>query len=631
MPEAEQGMNVARIAGFRAGLPYTVAAVASFSQGGNMTMTQTSHPSLKGASFLLEDHPAEVTITPEDFTEEQRMIAHTTQAFMEKEVFPHSEEIEHQNFELVVELLRRAGQLGLLSVEIPETYGGMGLSKVSALIVSEKIGMHSSFSVTFGGHSGIGTAPIVMFGTPEQKQKYLPRLASAELISAYALTEPEAGSDALAGKTRADLSPDGASYILNGSKMWITNAGFADIFVTFAKVGGEKFSAFIVPRTTPGLIIGNEEKKMGIKGSSTRALTFENALVPAQNLLGEIGKGHKIAFNVLNLGRLKLAASCLGGGKLALREAAQYARQRHQFGRPISEFGLIQQKLAEMALRLWIGESMVYRTAGLIDHALAGLAADDQVARMKAVEEYAIECAINKVMVSEFLHYVVDEALQIFGGNGYSQEYPVERYYRDARINRIFEGTNEINRLLITEMLMRRARAGHLPLGEAMEKLAREIESPVLPRPDETSPLAEEKRLLAQAKKAVLLVAGAVLERYSANLAEEQELVGALSDMIMEVFAVESGLLRADKLIVRQGVEAAHLPIASIRTYTTEALVKIETLAESVLAACDEGSQLSRRLTAVRRLLRFVPADTVAARRRIAAAVVEAGRYPLGE
>lgn len=594
-------------------------------------MTLTPQPSLKGASFLIEDHPAEVTVTPEDFTEEQRMIGRTTEEFMEKEVLPHSEEIEHQNFELTITLLRRAGQLGLLSVEIPETYGGMGLDKVSAMIVSEKIGMHSSFSVTFGGHSGIGTAPIVMFGTPEQKQKYLPKLATAEMISAYALTEPEAGSDALAGKTRADLSPDRRHYVLNGSKMWITNAGFADIFVTFAKIGGEKFSAFIVPRTTPGLIIGNEEKKMGIKGSSTRALTFDNALVPAENLLGEIGKGHKIAFNVLNLGRLKLAAGCLGVGKLALRDAAQYARQRHQFGRPISDFGLIKHKLAEMAIRLWIAESMVYRTAGLIDHALAGIASDDQLQRMKAVEEYAIECAINKVMASEFLHYIVDEAVQIFGGNGYSQEYPVERYYRDARINRIFEGTNEINRLLITEMLARRAQSGHLPLGDAVKRVATQGESVAPPSVSDDDPVAAEKMVLAQAKKALLLVAGVALERYATGLAEEQEIVGALSDMIMEIFAIESGLMRVGKLIARRGHDAASLQIAGIRTYAAEALMKVEALAEIALTACSEGSELSRHLTSLRRLLRYVPPDTVAARRRIAHAVVEAGRYPLGE
>ncbi len=585
----------------------------------------------QGGSFLIHETSWESVFTPEDFTEEHQMIARTAEEFMRREVLPHAEEIEHQNLELMVDLLRRAARLGLLSVEIPERYGGLGLDKVSAMLISEKLAANSSFAVSYGGHTGIGTAPIVLFGTVEQKQKYLPKLASGEWLSAYALTEPEAGSDALSIKTRADLAPDGQHYLLNGSKMWITNAGFADIFITFAKVGGEHFSCFIVHRDTPGLIIGQEEKKMGIKGSSTRPLTFENARVPRENLLGEIGKGHKIAFNVLNLGRLKLGAGCVGGCKIGIEAALQYAKQRRQFGRPICEFGLIKHKLAEMTIRTWVAESAVYRTAGLIDAALAELDEDDQAARMQAVEEYAIECAIAKIVGSEFADYVADEALQIFGGNGYSQEYPVERHYRDARINRIFEGTNEINRLLITGMLMRRALSGRLPLFPAIQRAMQEVIAPSPPEMEEERFPEREKRLVAQAKKVALLTAGAAAQKYREQLADEQEIVADLSDMVIEIFLMESALLRAMKLHARRSPESCAIQVDIARTYVTEAMGRMEQLARRILCALAEGDPLRTHLAALRRLMRFTPINTVAARRRIAEALIQAGRYMLSE
>ncbi|GBC76736.1 putative acyl-CoA dehydrogenase [bacterium HR08] len=594
-------------------------------------MTRPEDERIKGGSFLIREASPEEVFTPEDFTDEHRMIARTAEEFMEREVVPQAERIEHQDLELMVELLRRAAEVGLLAAEIPERYGGLGLDKVSAMIISEKLAANSSFAVSHGGHTGIGTAPIVLFGTVEQKRKYLPKLASGEWFSAYALTEPEAGSDALAGKTRADLAPDGRHYLLNGSKMWITNAGFAHIFITFAKVNGEHFSCFIVHRDTPGLTIGPEEKKMGIKGSSTRALLFENARVPAENLLGEIGKGHKIAFNVLNLGRLRLGASCVGGCKIGLTAALQYAKQRRQFGRPICEFGLIKQKLSEMAIRTWVAESAVYRTAGLIDAALSGLDEDDQPARMRAVEEYAIECAINKIVGSEFADYVADEAVQIFGGNGYSAEYPVERYYRDARINRIFEGTNEINRLLITGMLLRRALSGHLPLLPAIQRTMHDVLAPSAPELESESPLEREQRLVAQAKKIVLLVAGAAAQKYRERLTEEQEIVGAISDMVIEVFLMESALLRALKLSARRGPESCAVQQDIARTYIHDAMGRIEVLARQAVSALAEGDELRLQLAALRRLSKFTPMNTIAARRRIADALIQAGRYMLSE
>jgi alkylation response protein AidB-like acyl-CoA dehydrogenase len=584
---------------------------------------------IKGGGFLLEEASPERVFTPEEFTEEHRMIAQTTEEFMKNELLPNAEEIEHQNFELVVDLMRKAGELGLLGAGIPEKYGGLGLDETSSVLIMEKLSGVGSYNTAHGAHTGIGTEPIVYFGTEEQKRKYLPRLATGEWIAAYALTEPGAGSDARGGKTRADLSSDGRYYILNGTKMWITNSAFAHLFTTFAKVDGEHFAAFIVERKTPGLTVGKEEKKMGIKGSSTCALNFDNVHVPVENLLGEIGQGHKIAFNCLNLGRLKLAAGCVGGSKLSFNRALEYARDRHQFGKAICQFGLIKHKLAEMVIRAWVNESMIYRVTRLIDDALEGIDVDATEARMKAIEEYAIECAITKVMASEALDYVVDEMVQIFGGNGYSQEYPAERAYRDARINRIFEGTNEINRLLTTGMLLRRAIKGELPLMAAAKRLKDELLAFPSLEEDTDELLGLEKKVVANSKKAALFLAGTAMQKYMEALSEEQEILGAISDTVMEIYAMESALLRTLKLAANRGEAAARVQIDVTRTYINDAIERIEGYAKRALAAMSEGDELKMQLAALRRLTRHIPINTVAARRRIADTMIEAGRYTL--
>jgi alkylation response protein AidB-like acyl-CoA dehydrogenase len=584
---------------------------------------------VQGGGFLLEEASPEQVFIPEEFSDEHRMIAQTSEEFVKNDLYPHAEEIEHQNFELMRDLLRKAGQLGLLAAGIPEKYGGLGLDKMSVVLITEKLAGTGSFSTTLGAHSGIGTEPIVYFGTEEQKRKYLPGLAAAELIGAYALTEAEAGSDALSGKTRADLSPDGRHYILNGTKMWITNSGFADTFIVFAKVGGEQFTGFIVERNTPGLTIGKEEKKMGIKGSSTCALNLDNVMVPVENVLGEIGKGHKIALNTLNLGRLKLAAGCVGGAKRTFDKALEYAKDRRQFGKAICEFGLIKHKLAEMVIKTWVNETMTYRTTWLIDRALDGIDVDDTKAQMEAIEEYAVECAINKVMGSEMMGYVADETVQIFGGNGYSQEYPAERVYRDSRINRIYEGTNEINRLLTTGMLLRRAVKGELPLIPAAKRLRDELLAPPSLDDDAGDWLSAEKKIVANSKKIALMIAGTAMQKYMEALAEEQEIVGNLSDIVMEIYAMDSALTRTLKLIAARGPEAGQLPIDITQTYINDAIARIEQFAATALAAMSEGDDLKMQLAALRRLTRRTPINTVAARRRIVEAMIQAGRYTL--
>src|SRR5437764_1538869 len=440
-------------------------------------MTKELATGKKGGSFLIEETVAPDIFTPEDLTEEQMMIRDMTEQFVEDEVLPQVEKIEHKDWGVTIGLLKRCGELGLLGIEVPEQYGGENLDKVSAMIVAEKLARVASFAVSYGGHSGIGTLPIVYFGKEEHKKKYLPLLCKAEKISAYALSESGSGSDALAAKTSAVRSPDNAHWILNGEKMWITNSAFADVFITFAQVDGKQFSCFIVEKDYPGVSTGAEENKMGLRGSSTRPLILNNAQVPIGNLVGEIGKGHHVAFNILNIGRVKLAAGALGGAKTALNDAIQYAKQRIAFGKPIASFGAIKHKLAEMATKIWVAEGMVYRTAGLMDRSLKAVDVDNAAQVLKAIEEYAIECSILKVFCSEVLDFAVDEAVQVYGGYGYSAEYPVQRYYRDSRVNRIFEGTNEINRLLITGMLLKRAAAGHLPLYDAARKVVDEVMS----------------------------------------------------------------------------------------------------------------------------------------------------------
>jgi alkylation response protein AidB-like acyl-CoA dehydrogenase len=584
---------------------------------------------MKGGEFLLTGAPVEQVFIPEEFTEEHRMIAQTTEAFLKNELLPHIEEIEHQNFELTIDLVRKAGQLGLLAANIPEKYSGLGLDKMSGMLIMEKLAGVGSYNTTHGAHTGIGTEPIVYFGTEEQKRKYLPKLGTGEWIAAYALTESGSGSDALGAKTRADLTPDGKYYVLNGTKMWITNSTFANLFIVFAKVNGEHFTAFIVERDTPGFTVGKEEKKMGIKGSSTCGLNLDNVHVPVENVLGEIGKGHKIAFNSLNLGRLKLAAGTVGGCKTAFNHALQYATDRHQFGKSISEFGLIKHKLGEMVVRAWVNESMVYRTTKLIDEALEGIDVDNTQAQMDAIEEYAIECAINKVMASEGLDFVVDEMVQIFGGNGYSQEYPAERAYRDSRINRIFEGTNEINRLLTTGILLRRAVKGDLPLIPAAKALRDELLA--FPGLEEESDevLAAEKKIVANSKKVALLLAGTAMQKYMEALTEEQEIVGAISDTIMEIYAMESALLRTQKLVAQRGEAANQAPITITRVYINDAIERVESHGKRALAAMAEGDELKMLLAALKRLTKHTPINTIAARRYLADTMLQAGRYTL--
>jgi alkylation response protein AidB-like acyl-CoA dehydrogenase len=588
------------------------------------TSDKTTASLKRGGSFLLEgSHPAEV-FTSADFTDDQRLIGQTAEEFVAHEVMPHVQEL--------AELLKKSGELGLLGGGIPEEYGGTGLDKVSTTLLSEKLSAYASFAVTHGGHTGIGTVPIVYFGSDEQKKRYLPKMATGEWISCYALSEPQAGSDPLNAKTRAVLSPDGCHWLLSGQKMWITNGGFADVFIVFAKVDGEKFSCFIVERGYPGFSIGAEEKKMGIKGSSTVPIFFENCPVPRENLLHEIGRGHIVAFNTLNAGRLTLGASCLGGAKKVLESAAKYARERTAFGKTLSEFGLMQGKLAEMAIRIFAMDCLVYRSAGLIADAMAVAGGQDKTRKvMQALEEYAVESSIAKVICSEAVDYVVDEAVQIFGGYGYHEEYPVARPYRDSRINRIFEGTNEINRMLITQMLMKRAMAGLLPLIPAAMKLQEEVLAGSPAGIVGSGALAEEERCTGAAKKAFLVVAGAAVQKFREQLSNQQEIVAALANMAMDIYAMESCVLRARKTAgAAPGTSGAITDTMAdaVRVFVHDAMDRIEKNARTALAATEEGDTLRTQLAALRRLVKHEPVNSIALRRRVAAAVLAQNRYP---
>jgi len=495
----------------------------------------------KGGSFLLEQREPEDLFTPEDFSDEHRQIAKTAAEFIRNEVMPAVAEIEAKNFAVTRGLLRKAGELGLLGVSVPEEYGGLDMDKVTSAVIAESISKLASFSVAFSAHVGIGTLPIVWYGTPAQKQKYLPKLTTAEWVAAYALSESSSGSDALNCRTRAVLSEDGKHWVLNGEKMWISNSGFADIFTVFAKVDGEKFSAFVVERGTPGFSVGAEEHKLGIRGSSTCPLVLADCKIPVENLLGEVGKGHHIAFNILNIGRFKLGAAAIGGAKNSLADQVGYAKDRRAFGKSISEFGLIQEKFAESAAAIYVGESMVYRTIGMIDAALADVDGHAEGAYkeiQKRIEEYAVECSILKVWCSEMLGLVVDHGVQVYGGYGYVEEYPAERAYRDARINRIFEGTNEINRLIITGFLMKRAMNGQLPLMAAIKQVMDEVMSGPAGPEELEGTLAPEKQMLGAARKLTLFAAGVASQRYMQGLADQQEIMAALADSIMEVYAL---------------------------------------------------------------------------------------------
>jgi butyryl-CoA dehydrogenase len=597
----------------------------------NTTAPLTAH-AFKGGSFLLEERQPQDIFTPEDFTGEHRQIAKTAADFVTNEVMPAAAEIEAKNFDVTRRLLRKCGELGLMSVDVPEAYGGLEMDKVTSAVIAESISRLGSFSVAFSAHVGIGTLPIVWYGTPEQKQKYLPKLATGEWISAYALSESSSGSDALNCRTRAALSPDGKQWVLNGEKMWISNSGFADLFTVFAKIDGEKFSAFLVERGTPGLSVGAEEHKLGIRGSSTCPLILSDCHIPVENLLGEAGKGHHIAFNILNIGRFKLAAAAVGGAKNSLRDAAAYAKDRKAFGKSISEFGLVQEKLAECATGIYVGESLVYRTIGMIDAALAGLDTHAEGASrdiQKRIEEYAVECSILKVWGSEMLDVVVDHTVQIFGGYGYVEEYPAERAYRDSRINRIFEGTNEINRLIITGFLMKRAMTGQLPLLPAIKKLMDEVMSGPSAPEERAGPLAAEHHMLSAARKLTLFAAGVSSQRYLQALADQQEIMGALADCIMEVFALESALLRTGKLIAARGEAAAAQAIAMTRYYAAKAIATVEQSARKIIAGSAEGDTFRTQILILRRLAKYEPADTIAIGRQIAKSVMATGRYTL--
>jgi alkylation response protein AidB-like acyl-CoA dehydrogenase len=584
-----------------------------------MASTIAALPKPKGGGFLLEERRPEEIFTPEDFTEEHRAIARTTEEFFNKEVAPHLEAIQHQEPGVAVGILKKSAELGLPAVVVPEKFGGMEMDLTSAVIVAEALAKDGSYSGWHGAHAGIGTLPLLLFGNEAQKEKYLPRLAKAEMIGAYCLSEPQAGSDALAARTRADLSEDGTHYILNGQKMWITNGGGADLYTVFAKIGGEKFTAFLVERAWPGVNPGAEEKKMGIKGSSTTAVYFDNVKVPVENVLGEIGRGHIIAFNILNLGRLKLGPAMAGGAKNVLAISLKYAKERKAFGKSIAEFGMIQHKLAEMAIRTYAAETMSYRVVGMIESLLEDFSwslPDAAQRHLKAVEEFATECSYVKVFCSEVLDYVTDEGVQIHGGYGFHQDYAVERAYRDSRINRIFEGTNEINRLLATGMILKRAQRGQLPLVEAVKKLQAELLSgPSLGTPS-------DRDIVANAKKVGLLLLGAAYQRFLTAIEEQQEVMAGITDVLMSAFAMEGVYLRTAKL----GSKATVAPLMA-SVFLRETMEQIEVFARNVLAACSEGDTLRTNLAALKRFTKFELVNSIDLRRQIARKLLDAGKY----
>jgi len=597
-----------------------------------MATTAIPKAKISGGSFLLEERQPSEVFTPEDFTEQHRLIGQTAEEFAVNEILPNVEKIEHKEFQVTRDLLKKAGDLGLSGAEIPEAYGGLEMDKVTAAVIADHIAKYAGFATTWGGHSGIGTLPIVYFGTEEQKKTYLPKLAAGEIVGAYALSESTSGSDAMNCRARAELSKDGKHYILNGEKMWITNAGFADLFTVFAKVDGEKFSAFLVERTYPGFSVGAEEHKMGIRGSSTCPIILNDCKVPVENLLGEIGKGHVIAFNILNIGRFKLGAMCVGGARVSIENAIGYAKQRKAFSKVIADFGLVREKLANMATLIYVGESLVYRTVGMMDVALDEVdksGADAMKETRKAIEEYAVECSIIKVWGSEMIDYVVDETMQIYAGYGFVEEYPAERAYRDARINRIFEGTNEINRLIITGFLLKRAMSGQLPLMPAIKKLMDEVLSGPSMGDDLEGALTEERKLVGQAKKLGLFAAGSATQKYMQSIQDQQEVMGAIADMTIETYAMESAVLRAQKLVESKGERGATLALAMTRVYLTQAMEKIEAAAKKVIAAVAEGDMLRTQLAILRRLAKYEPFNTIELRQQIAQRVIEVGKYTL--
>ncbi len=586
----------------------------------------------KGGEFLITDALPEEVFTPEDFTKEQRLIGKSAEEFGLGELTPIRDELEELNPDLLRSLINKAGELGFLGADMPEIYGGSELDKVSATLITEYISQGTGFSITYGVQTGIGSLPIVFFGTPEQKKKYLPKLATGEMICAYALTETEHGSDALNAETTAVLSEDGKYYILNGQKQFITNAGFADLILTYAQIDGTQFTSFIVERAWEGVSVDEEEKKMGVHGSSTRAIIFQDVKVPVENVLGEVGRGHVVALNTLNIGRYKLGAFTVGGAKLLIAEAVKYAKNRIQFGKPISEFGLIKHKIAEMVIKAFVTESMVYRTAGLLNMALEGIDPSKDDAGQKtgnALRKYALECSINKVYGSEVLEFVVDECVQIMGGYGYIQDNPIESSYRNSRINPIWEGTNEINRLVIVDTIMRAAMKGELPLLDAVKEVMGELMSYRPAISEEEGILEKEQKMVAMAKKIALLAAGAATQKYMEKLGNEQEIVALIADIIIEICAMESALLRSLKKFQKEGEEKAKIQIAATKVYINDSFPQVDIMARQVFAAISEGEELRTQLMGLKKFARFTPINTIALRREIADSIIPVARYNL--
>ncbi|MGB1206559.1 MAG: acyl-CoA dehydrogenase family protein [Chitinophagales bacterium] len=586
---------------------------------------------LQGGEFLIRETSPQSVFTPEDFTEEQQMFADMTQEFIDKRVLANIEQIEKQKDGITQSLLEEAGELGLIGAAVPEQYGGIGVDIKTESILTERLGKGGSFSVTVAAHTGIGTLPILYFGTEAQKEKYLEGLATGQLKAAYCLTEPGSGSDALAARTKATLMEDGEHYLIEGQKMWITNAGFADVFTVFAKIDGKLFTGFIIDADSENIRLGAEEDKLGIKGSSTRQVFFEGVKVPKGNILGEIGKGHKIAFNVLNIGRYKLGVGVCGGAKKACGRAVKYANEREQFGQPISNFGAIQHKLAEMAVKIYATESLNYRIAGDLQETINKFVAagkDYVQAKLLAAEEYAIECALSKVFGSETLDYAVDETVQIFGGNGYSEEFTAARAFRDARINRIFEGTNEINRLLAFDQLIKKSMRGQYDLMTPAMAVQKELMSiPDFGAATDETPLAMEYKAILSAKKAILMIAGAAMKKFGMKMSKEQEIVMNLADMLIEVYAAESAVLRTQKMIAAKGDKAAKVYSDLTQVFVSDALERINLNGKHAICAFAEGDEMRMMLLGLKRFTKLAPFNTVAARRRIAKQLISANNY----
>jgi alkylation response protein AidB-like acyl-CoA dehydrogenase len=591
----------------------------------------SNRPIIKGGAFFVDDiSPAEV-FTPEDFGEEHQMMAKTTERFIKNEVSPHIEAIEHKDFNLIRSLMRKAGNLGLLGVDIEEEYGGSETGIVASQLIIERSAAGASFGVTLNVHTGIGTMPLVFFGNKAQKAKYLSALATGEKIGCYALTEPSSGTDALSIQTTAVLSADGKYYRLDGAKQFITNGGFADIIFTYAKVDGDRFTAFIVEKDFEGVSTGKEEKKMGIRGTSTCSIFLDGAKVPVENVLFKVGRGHVVAFNILNLGRFKVASGCVGMAKQAIESSVGYAKQRHQFGRPVCEFGLMKQKIAEMATRIYMAESMLYRTAGLIDKVLGTINRNsDDIGTQSAncIAEYAIECSINKVYCSEMLAYVADEAVQMFGGYGYTEEYPVERIYRDCKIFRIYEGTNEINRVIIAGWVMKKVLKNEIPLSSTAERIRNELSASesILVALNEKA-LEYQRKTLDRAKGVLIILCDVVAQKYGAAVEEEQDILGPLSNIIQEIYAMDSGMLRALKSLDSADEQEAKTKIDMVRLYTNDAMLRIINYAQQILSTIYAGDELHKELEILRELTQFTPVNTAQLRRNIADAIIEVGRY----